>query len=486
MNHDHHMVLAHEGSFLWLHLPHCPMKSTSEPCSTADVMSGVQELFAASRPPLKWTDVRAVVLSVNAQLRHAKLRRHLTQLPTNALVSTDHHRHHANYAFYTGPFASAAVVTMDDAGADGRHFALWRAARGARRVELLWSCETCWFGSMYYRLIADWGVSPERVSRASLARAPDAAYLRLVSEFLRTFGPKFLIEIGRIGDFYKRHPPDADDRLSAIQTAIEQFVVSELQGHRGAFAGVDGVAFAGGVAANTRLPHAVGEAFRLPVWVPALPGDGSLGFGALWALRAPERRPVVQFSSQRRLGVARARLDCRPYSAARVQQLLQGREEVAVVGPGDAIDGYLWQRPAAPRAFIGTPGRRTIVSCRPIVWDGNGTVAPDDQQVLMESPRAAEVFETSVPLYSPTHAFRLPVRPQFRTLLNGTSAVVAAVERGQDTVVDRLLEAARNCEAPLLFCRALREGDRARGLRHVLLDDVLCTAKPGETVEVVD
>ena len=440
---------------------------------------GVQALFATLPPPCDWTNVTAMVMALNAPLTQPKLEEHLQRIPATVYITADHHRHHASYAFYTSPFRTAAVLTLEGAGADGHHVALWSAARATGTLELLWTCPNCWVRPLHVRLDRDYSITGEEVARAAVLVPPDESYFRLVSDALiANWGPNVLTEGNRISAFLQNHRPHTAARLSALQRAVESLLVSKLQPFKAVLGGLQGLVLGGGTATSTVLPHALGAALALPVWVPAAPGDATLGFGALWALRPPPGRPAPQFADRGGAAWDPGGLACVALSAPELSRALREQTGVAVMGRTDAIDAAMRKR---PWFGIGTPGRRTLVGCAPLPRD-RATLSGDDPHVLMESVRVADIFHTAVPVFSPAHAFRLRARASFHMILNASAAVVAAVERGQDSTIDGLLDAAQHCDAPLLFCRTLWGKDvsallRGGGLRHVLWEGQLCTAR---------
>ena len=296
---------------------------------------------------------------------------------------------------------------------------------------------------------------------------------------MATFNRSYKTEKNRTSAFFEQHPPTTEAQLSAIQHAIEGYTAEQLRPLHSAVRGLEGIAVAGGVAANTRLPAVIAEVWGLPLWRPAHCGDETLAFGALWTSHPPARRPLVHFSGDLP-GAPRPRtppLSCRSLVLQDLVRALRASAVGVVAGspPPDA-----WKAVRLGRALIETPGRRTQVSCRPIPHDGVSAVPREDQHVLVSSARLQALFRSPAPVFSPTHAFRLPARDAVRRAFNLSWAVVASLEEGHDAVTDRLLAAAQHCDVPVLFCRALRDDDldrliRGGGVRAVLMDLQLCT-----------
>ena len=92
----------------------------------------------------------------------------------------DHHRHHYNYTFYTSPFGTAVLVTLDNIGADGQHFVVRRAARGVGCFKPLFSCGHCYIGPMYPIVRKHRGVHGQAVTRAAATPTSDLKYLMLL------------------------------------------------------------------------------------------------------------------------------------------------------------------------------------------------------------------------------------------------------------------------------------------------------------------
>ena len=109
------------------------------------------------------------------------------------------------------------------------------------------------------------------------------------------------------------------------------------------------------------------------------------------------------------------------------------------------------------------PGHQNIVSCRPL--------GPSHTDVIMEHSLVPRYFETAVSVRSPMHAFLLKASakgaPSSRQWLR-----VAAVERGQDSTMDALLQGARACPVLMLFSAALP--DTWQGVNHVFREDQYC------------
>ena len=453
LDHDHSITLQWSQTYFHLPIPQQPRRPSAQPPTDFMDFRTLNEtlfrMFAAFLPLCNWSCIDLVLVVASSDFSRRTVRPYALAIPPPILLSPLHHREHAAYAFYTSPFARAVVLTIDGQGTYQSSFVLWIASRehGLRRLP----CD------MTLRLGAMYGCShrpPNDMAIAAATHAPHRLYYKALSGLLARHWNQNAQAMVEWHKWFRRNPADSSSKLAAVYTIIEETIVEHLRRSRTDWGAVDGLALGGGVAAN--IGHGVGLSrhFRLPVWRPAQPNDATLGFGAIWTTAPPAGRPAVQFAgppppAPPSTGPAAA-APCEAFSPARLRALLS---RGAVVG--------VW-RGRAPLEDADTPGHRTAVSCAPV------PPAPPVPKVLVPALAVRDMFVAPAALASPSHAFLLQAQPRIARRLNISWAQVAPVEAQTDGVVDALLDGARGCPAPLLFCVPLRPRDVASGPQHYL------------------
>ena len=429
-----------------LHGSGCGKAEHFTACNATTVRHAADRFLASQSPPMKWADVQYVSMSCNAMHLPLKfMAEYHATLPAALTFTPEHHRLHAAYAFYTSPFASPLVVSVDGSGTFQDSFLVYTGSwtTGLRQIHV---CPNCWVGLLHFAS----RIPGTRLTEAFAQAAPDRDYVQLLLKAVRattSYGSPLL------RDLFRTHPPDTANRRCAVQQALQWTVFNELQplvrAQRGS---IDGIVLAGGLAQNQVLAAYLSRSFSLRVWTPALSNDGSLGFGAVWLTHPPAARAVVQFagpplpaSPPRCLqGVLDG--NCTGFAAATLQQLLQARAVVQVVAGRDPIGGFLGETKP-----IHVPGHRSLVSCYPL-----DAVVP---QVMVSTAHLRETFVAPLPLEAPSHSLYLEMQAPVRQRLGLTQrhALVAAVVPGQDAVVDDLLRGAGRCPSPMLFTAAIEQ-----------------------------
>ena len=465
LDHDNSIILQWGRTYFHWPIPRAPLRPSARPPSElvgfGVLNATVFELLAFCRPSCNWGCID-LVLVVTSNFSRKMLRPYALGLPPPLLIATLHHREHAAYAFYTSPFTRAVVVSMDGQGTYQQSFVVWLACRehGLRRLP----CDTTLrLGSLY----GSSGRNPNDMAIAAATQAPDEAYAAEVRQLLSRKWNQNAAAMATWSKWFRQRPPNSGGRMAALYRVVEEAIIAELLRSHATWGAVDGLALGGGLAANIGHGVALSQRFNLSVWRPGQPSDATLGFGALWTHAPPSERPVVHFAGRPvpiARGIPGAR-DCEPFTPRRLRQLLSLG---AVVG--------VWQG-RAPLEPADTPGHQTAVSCANVRPTRSGVPT-----VLVNAVAVPEMFVAPARLTSPSHAFLLRAQAHVAQPLNISWAQVAAVEEQQDRTVDHLLEGAKGCRVPLLFCTALQPRDLARFLaagpqHYVWSQDSICKSK---------
>ena len=462
--HDCHAVVADNGSFelSWYTFPCMHWKKNSVDGLKRRLIKTLAHMSLAYR----WSDIQGMTLLLTvSKYDRPKPSENLgvyRSLPFPVQFVDEHHLLHAAHAFYTSAYDRSLVVTMDGCGVgpDCGSFAIWWFCRtcGQNSFRKLMECSSCRFGALYHALSAH--VNIWEVGFHSLFTPPDHAYFIALRQVIVKASNFRTLKTASDGydAFFRARPPDTPARMSASQKAVEKHTLQQVRaallGLR-ELHGVQGIAFGGGAATNSRLLVAVGQALNLSVWRPPMPGDGSLGFGQLWrAAPLREGRPVVTFHGDPLPPKPQTvrHLQCTEFQAVVLAEHLRRKAQV----------GWWVGRADLGRengALSSSPGHRSLVSCYPIPAERlpRDAWAPrnDPRLVLMDATLVHKYFHSPTPVASPSHAFLLQARDRLKELFNTSYATVAPVEAAQDPSVDHLLTAAQACPLPLLFTRPL-------------------------------
>ena len=453
MNHDRHMALwdINRERLWWWRL----ISSTgcTEPRINAhhiedSTCAGEAVLrFAKSgieKTKHKMDQLGLVVASLNhmrATYDKQEIQRHAALLQNDILITTEHHRCHASYAFFSGPFEKAIAVTIDYFGSDLHHTAIWYAAIGAGAPKLLYSCEYCWFGIMFRRF------NPEEIAWHSITTEPDTKYVQRIRNFLTALEIPSDPETHRFGwiaadtalsKFFARNGPNTPAKMSGFSHVIVEMITEQVKKFPGYVAKADGLVVGGGVARNSALPYLLGRALNLPVWRPLNPSDATLAIGAAWNV-LPPRRPGVRSVFFTSYGRQRGSF-CAPYTREKLAEFLRK-------GPVAILQTDLGQSEIAPASH-------SVVSCTPLSTARSYHRHPCEvfQTAIVASDNVTKLFETPIELYSISAAYRLLARDIVQREHNITLAIVVSLQRGTDPMQDDLLHAAASaCKLPLLF-----------------------------------
>ena len=454
-SHDPHLVACKQDTIVYRRLkrkrwPHC---------TTQEFLSGLHSLLAHLEANATIADVQLIVVSANIVPSHLGHQVPFLQtLGPHVVISTGHHRLHALYGFHTSPFKAAVVLVIDGMGQIDFHtLTIWIAtAKGLERVS---ACNHCHVGSWFYHMQMHGNPTIQEVDESAVFHAPDGAYMAKAKNAI-TEDHKTITEdhktwsraVERAGRFLSENPPNSPEKKSALHAALTAVCLDQLIPVVQSHPTVQGLVVSGGVANNTPLMGTFSQKLNLPIWRPSLPGDASLAFGALWSVKPPLARPVVQFTATP-LFVPPVLLNwtCENFHNYTLSSWLQ-RGAVGVWAPGRPIH---WR----------------IFSCHP-----RDIGIPD---VLVAATSVHRYFNIMAPVFSPDHAFVLQARKHFTAKHPRVNlAKVAPVELHQDWHVDRLLQAAAlACPTPwLLFSTrwtrvapqfAFRERSLCHKSRHV-------------------
>ena len=154
-------------------------------------------------------------------------------LPFPVQFTVKHHELHALYAFLTGPFDDALVVTMDGDSPDSESFVLWSASKTHENGPCLkiGTCRSCWLGEVYHSL----RLPLQAVGFHSLFTPPNGTYQ---SAFEMVLAQLDSLQTARkkLPRFLASNPPTTSAEMSAVQKAIERHAVRQLM----AIPGVEG------------------------------------------------------------------------------------------------------------------------------------------------------------------------------------------------------------------------------------------------------
>jgi carbamoyltransferase len=243
-------------------------------------------------------------------------------VPRDRIGFVEHHRAHAASAFFTSPFARAAILTVDGVGeetatalwtGDGDRLALVDRMLYPHSLGLLYAALTAWLGFEVnegeYKVmgLAAFGAPRFRDEFARLVRVGadggvtlDLDYFAFTTGTEVGFGPRLEAHLGPRRD--PDRPWDLDtpedrrfaDVAATLQAVTEEALVALAREARRR-TGADALCLAGGVAlnavANARVLREAGFA---RVFVPPAAGDagGALGAAILGAIELGDPRPA--------------------------------------------------------------------------------------------------------------------------------------------------------------------------------------------------
>ena len=445
--HDRHMVLSSSQTWTTLHGSGCEKHDRSSACNATTVRHAADLFLASQSSPVKWGDIQYITITCNnLKLPMKFMAAYHAALPAALTFTPEHHLLHAAYAFYTSPFTSPLVVSIDGSGTFGDSFVVYTGSwkTGLQQIH---ECSNCRLGLLHYTS----KIPGTRLTEAFAQAAPDHHYYQQLLKAIKVttgWGGKAGEPLQKL---IKKHPSGSASRQSAVQQALHWTVWNELKPLAHARRGtIDGLVLAGGVAQNQVLATYLSTSLSLKVWTPAHSGDGTLGFGALWLTNPPASRAVVQFAGPGLPAIPPKCLqgildgNCTGFAVATLQELLQARAVVQVVAGRDHIGGSLGSTKP-----IHVPGHRSLVSCYPL----NVPM----QQVMVSTEHLRKMFVSDLLLEAPSHSLYLEMQVPIRQQLGLTlrHACVAAVVPGQDTIVDDLLRGTGRCPFPMLFTAAI-------------------------------
>ena len=227
--------------------------------------------------------------------RSERLRRAVTGVSTRRLEALfgrtveliGHHASHAASAYYTGPWAEAAVVTCDNLG-DGECASAWHGRDG--RLDPLWSVGAWHSPGQFYGEIASLlGIDPMNAGKVTgLAARGDAdraidllrARLDVSSDGQRFRGPRWRDRRRGAGSLRRIGELSREDVAAGAQRALEEALVPFVR-RAVEQTGCRNVALAGGVFANVALNRVLSELPEVDgVWVHPGMSDQGIGLGA--------------------------------------------------------------------------------------------------------------------------------------------------------------------------------------------------------------
>ena len=215
------------------------------------------------------------------------------KVPAPVTYSVPHHVSHANYAFYDSPFQSAVVVSVDGGGDDGT-FVLFTAAR-ARGLQVALRSRHNW-GLVWSAFKA---VTKQQVSvlmnMGTLGTVQPNFTRNWISK-RNHWTPVLKVVRASLGS-----APSAEHRQNLLAHLQDAMTADVLQSVRRALESSpdpppEGLVFCGGCAFNSVMVSAVGEQLRMPVYVPASPGDEGLGIGMLYVGLLPSNPPPLLYT----------------------------------------------------------------------------------------------------------------------------------------------------------------------------------------------
>eukprot|EP00996_Jenningsia_fusiforme_P006591 NODE_809_length_1891_cov_64.332248_g745_i0.p1 GENE.NODE_809_length_1891_cov_64.332248_g745_i0~~NODE_809_length_1891_cov_64.332248_g745_i0.p1 ORF type:complete len:542 (+),score=82.24 NODE_809_length_1891_cov_64.332248_g745_i0:111-1736(+) len=382
--------------------------------------------------------------------------------------SNAHHLSHAAHAFYSSPFASAVIVTMDGSGDDGNFNIYVATSRRAPFRRLLQHTQGS-LGLAYTHLSQLPLINNEHGFMAYAAKGRPGARLR--RNLVKCFAPV---------DYSKQRQTCRTLRLklqtahlenyaATVQKILEETVAHRIQDVATRWLpSVDGLVLGGGVALNVRLNSALAGLFRVPVFVPPSPGDGGLALGlAFNTLRpAPPASPAdilyvgLPIVDQAFINAApgmEGLVRVRSVSIAVVAQklvsgaviaVMRGRKELGDLGLGH-------------RSILTNPQNVTAVErIRRLVGYSEYDYVP----LMMPLFFTPSVFGVAVPSPHLSFAMRIETRVMdllSNVMLNDTSIWFQTVTRSSEAWLHELLTEMRSVASiPILVNAPLRWGSR--------------------------
>ncbi len=311
----------------------------------------------------------------------------LVGVPRDRVTSTEHHRAHAASAFYTSPYARAAVLTVDGVG-EATSTALWRGGETLEllgrisyphSLGLLYAGLTAYLGFEVnegeYKVmgLAAYGKPTRRAEFAKLVRVErdgcfelDISYFAHLADSELGFGPKLEQLLGPRREPYRPWEVEGADRgyadiAATLQQVTEEIMVA-LSREALRRSGCDALCLAGGVALNAVANARIARELGVRVFVHPAAGDagGALGAAILGALELGDPRPAPLASAALGLPIdaaaARALADQLGLTVRRTDAI--AAETAALVARGKIValcDGrFEW----GPRAL----GQRSILA----------------------------------------------------------------------------------------------------------------------------
>ena len=417
-------------------------------------------------------------------------------VPRQKVTFADHHRSHAASAFFTSPFARAAVLTVDGVGEETTT-ALW-SGEGARlalldrqafphSIGLFYAALTAYLGFEVnegeYKVmgLAAFGEPRLLDEMRRLIRVGDDGSVELDLDYFAFttdtevgFGPKLEALLGPRREPGRPWDPSApEDRRAADVAASLQAITEEaliaLAREARRRTGLDALCLAGGVALNAVAnAHILRASGFSRVFVHPAAGDagGALGAAILGAIELGDPRPAPLVTAalgapldtdEAREGARALGLDCRVTAdpAAAIADLLERGKVVAL-----AEGRFEWgPRALGQRSILALPRPSSVRERLNRVIKQREPFRPFAPAVLAD--RAAEIFEGAPSDMTPFMTTVCPVLADRREEIaaavhvDGT-ARVQTVDRDHHGVLGRLLvELERRGHPPIVLNTSL-------------------------------
>eukprot|EP01010_Urceolus_cornutus_P001360 NODE_189_length_2071_cov_311.611771_g149_i0.p1 GENE.NODE_189_length_2071_cov_311.611771_g149_i0~~NODE_189_length_2071_cov_311.611771_g149_i0.p1 ORF type:complete len:562 (+),score=109.73 NODE_189_length_2071_cov_311.611771_g149_i0:320-2005(+) len=355
---------------------------------------------AAGKPPLQQLDL-IVANNVEPSIPHYAFK----ELHAQEYLSITHHQGHAAVGFYTSPFETALILTMDGGGDDGC-FNMFLADRSKREVRRLYRFPECigwsWFTVWLLLLQRKWRHRTDVSERpwknlmtyAALGTPRDnlkKAIRPLMKARKRSQnGPTRTGTARILESFLGRLAPNVSvirDFAASAQAVLEDIVLERVDLASRHLRNVDGIVLSGGCALNSVVNDRLRERHQIPIYVPPQPGDAGIALGAVFSNTSSACAPLLtdpflgfpldDLSELPQLANSHNAVEARP---AAVADLLAREKLVGIVQGRQPLGS----RGLGRRTILGAPISEAIkqrmFSMEPrIEWDAPTVVIPLDQ-----------------------------------------------------------------------------------------------------------
>ena len=249
-------------------------------------------------------------------------------------------------------------------------------------------------------------------------------------------GPDLCLRLHRLYQWMQGRTHTGRSWASTAHRVVERLIIDLLKRHSKG----EAIAVAGGLGLNNRLNTAIWQALKVPVHVPASPGDAGSSIGLLWTIQPPSSVPSPYVR-----GPARNHADVTSFGRAH-----------GILGSPDLVEKYL---------MIGAVGffrgRRAVgpssLGMNSILWLPSQAVPSRADTLMIPQDRAMDVLNISSALTAPYGGFYARLRPHVASRLGIYSDVaVQTMSRENDEVLYQLLHSIHNTSqglVPGLFYR---------------------------------